>query len=108
MILKYTKILSDTINRHEKSIQFHTKLRAKSEPWLHIAIYSDTAGIRVIYAIYVWDTRQIIESGTLPMSMVDINNIAKQVGEKPTDNHEKLHGGIDWINKEISIRMNQK
>jgi hypothetical protein len=40
--------------------------------------------------------------------MVDINRIAKQYGEKPIDNHERLHGGIDWINKEISIRMNQK
>lgn len=51
--------------------------KVKPEPWLHVAVlglgnhftYEKTKkpedSERVVYAVYVWDTRKVIESGTI-------------------------------------------
>lgn len=46
---------------------------ANPEPWLHIAFAIDHEGDGCIihYAIYVWDTREVVESNSLPCKADD-------------------------------------
>jgi hypothetical protein len=83
MIAKYTEKFKKAIDS--------SRIKAKPEPWLHIAIFAsnnNTGGS--IYAIYVWDTRQVIESGYLSYSISEITKNTKSVIEIPKDNHEQL------------------
>jgi hypothetical protein len=100
--------------------------KAESKPWLHVAILvtnynedgildnkyqlnldkSDTA----YYAIYVWDTREVIESGTIRnfKQYSDLYPLTKRArfNKVPVarDNNQKLHGSdiaVNIINKVI-------
>lgn len=46
-----------TILRYTPEVQKQLGSKTKPEPWLHVCMQND------MYAIYVWDTRQILESG---------------------------------------------
>lgn len=57
------------IYKYTPEAQDFVKSKAKSEPWLHIAIAPNGD-----YDIYVWDTRQVIESGRakrIPVTVAD-------------------------------------
>ena len=97
-----------------KIFRYSEKLRkilsadTKAEPWLHIMFVSykeidDRAGA---FFIYVWDTREVVEYGSL--DGVDTRLIT---GKPAYDNHEPLKGhfdGIDLINSIMKKSVKRK
>jgi tRNA A37 threonylcarbamoyladenosine modification protein TsaB len=39
------------------------KVKTKPEPWLHIVYVTDAFNNKTYWAIYIWDTRQVVEEG---------------------------------------------
>lgn len=48
------------VYKYNKAIHDSFKLKTKPEPWLHAAIDVSQEGVSI--AIYVWDTRQVVEA----------------------------------------------
>jgi hypothetical protein len=85
-ILKYTPVIKQQIGS-----------KAEPAPYLHIAIVK-TYTSKVVYAIYIWDTREIVE----------IKEVARKyegiLGANATDNREPLKGSgqlVDEINSKM-------
>jgi hypothetical protein len=72
-----------TILRYTEELQKFYRAKTKPEPWLHFVHVSGQLGDR--WAIYVWDTRQVIEEGS------DYRPVPQGV-QKASDNHEMLKG----------------
>lgn len=64
--------------RYDAKAQHFSGSNVKPEPWLHIGILDDGR-----YAIWVWDTRQIVGTGT---------GCKAWPGVKAADNHQPLKG----------------
>lgn len=71
------------ILKYTADIQNHIKSNVKAEPWLHIGFYI-MRGDKVYYAIWIWDTREIVGNGEL--NYIDFN------GSNAIDNHKPLKG----------------
>lgn len=67
------------ILRYTEAIQKALGCKTKPEPWLHIGISSDGH-----YGIWIWDTRQILETGKCDADKVN--------GTPAKDNHKELVG----------------
>lgn len=109
------------IYRYDESVQQCLRCKTKPEPWLHIAIAGCSmsnlgehyarrnAGkapkLELIWAVYVWDTREVIESGQVDrayMDRYDGQRVLSQLGrgiadamktwQPAIDNHTKLNG----------------
>lgn len=62
---------------YTEQVQEMLKSKTKPEPWLHVVVLGDGNNVtyartkdkkdaeRVVYAIYVWDTRQVVETGVI-------------------------------------------
>ena len=85
------------ILRYDERVQQQLKSKTKPEPWLHIAL-ADSNDRSYVFAIYIWDTREVIETGTTDnVTMYSLDgNIAK-------DNHTMIKGGNS---KDIVARIN--
>ena len=66
------------ILRYTESVQKQLNSKTKSEPWLHVVIKDNGE-----YAIYVWDTRKVIETGKTKETKFDGCTEAR-------DNHKAL------------------
>lgn len=97
-IVRYTPTVAKMLNS-----------RVKSEPWLHAVIdcspevYGQTGKQRwlINYAIYVWDTRQVIDDDT-----IEVQATAKQIDKlrmlpSPPDSFEPLTGNF---NDKLAVR----
>lgn len=67
------------ILRYTDAVQRQVGCKTKPEPWLHIGLSGNS------FAIWVWDTRQVVEDGLTGMTMLD--NVT---GQPATDNHVAL------------------
>lgn len=90
------------VGRYTDEIQAKLNTKTKPEPWLHIAIaaeyHPDNRGNgEMEWAIYVWDTREVIESGSksyhvqgrgkvLDLALASVQTVAVK------DNKEDLAG----------------
>lgn len=75
------------ILRYTEDVQKQLKSKAKPEPWLHVLLikhpsYDDCLS----YAIYVWDTRAIVEASVCK------GEISVVKGTSAKDNHKPLTG----------------
>lgn len=68
------------ILRYTEAIQKQIGSKTKPEPWMHIGIQSGK------YAIWIWDTRQIVGTGKFS------GDISKLQGTAAKDNHKPLVG----------------
>lgn len=78
--------------RYTEDLQKALDSKIKSEPWLHCVILEDKPLRRnmygsMYYAIYVWDTREILES-----SMAFGHKLSKVAEQPAKDNHQTLKG----------------
>lgn len=121
-VLKYTEELKKLLGS-----------KTKPEPWLHCAFLAKRApedSNDVIWAIYVWDTREVVEQGSTDMPntsmsrgpgknrtpqkspMQQLRKLATMT--KAIDNHQKLKGSnwdTDmWINRALfkTAKLDQK
>jgi hypothetical protein len=74
------------IRKYNKKMQRLTDSKVKPEPWLHIAFIGSAREYG--FAIYVWDTRQVIEIDSIEVIDDEIKN-----APSPPDNHKPLVGG---------------
>lgn len=77
------------ILRYTPEMQKQLVSKTKPEPWLHVAIIMPKDRGWAIYAIYVWDTRQVIEEGRKPIWDAHVEHL---VGTPAKDNHQPLQG----------------
>ena len=73
--------------KYTLEVQKQLKSKAKPEPWLHVLLvkhpsYDDSLS----YAIYIWDTRAIVETSTCERKTSTIK------GTSANDNHKPLKG----------------
>lgn len=73
------------IVRYTPEIQALLKSKTKPEPWLHCGIYDGN------YVIWVWDTRDVVESGTSDAAWSFKLPKSRQYAN---DNHVPLHGNV--------------
>lgn len=84
-----------SINRYNGACQHILKAKTKPEPWLHVAIIdfedmpdSEEYGIRgeksgIYWAIYVWDTREVIEAGSARSGSITIPAPVMRTSPRP-------------------------
>lgn len=88
------------IFRYDQNLQRILKSKVKPEPWLHCALYANSKRSRndvtrgYSYAIYVWDTRQVLDSGWVPVEQLNLND-SMRVLRGALDNREPLKGSTD-------------
>lgn len=83
------------IRRYTDKIQQVLKSKTKTEPWLHVVLQHqrDDVNSALAWAIYVWDTRQVIEEDFVTMTDEQIVSILRKCGigtPRVKDNHRKL------------------
>lgn len=82
------------ILRYTEAVQKQLGSKTKPEPWLHCAIYRTLfkrlgcTQSSFHYAIYVWDTRNVVEHGIAHLK-VSVKFIK---GQPAIDNHQPLVG----------------
>jgi hypothetical protein len=104
MILKYTDTLQKVCN-----------LKTKPEPWLHAAIvqiskgYLDTKNSKVVQpryaiAVYVWDTRSVLEIDEFEMSSLQSLSHLTKANDSRYPLHLKIRGesqNLELINSKL-------
>jgi hypothetical protein len=93
MILKYTETLQKALD-----------LKTKVEPWLHLAVVNVNPGDKVeyVFAVFIWDTRQILETGFIQAHINRGVQAAVKAGQRAIDNNELLIGKkADEINRAL-------
>lgn len=83
------------IRGYTDKIQNVLNTKTKPEPWLHVVLQHQRDGedSALAWAIYVWDTRQVIEEDFEPMQDEQIVNILRKCAigtPRVKDNHRKL------------------
>jgi hypothetical protein len=99
------------ILRYNEEIQKTIGSKTKPEPWMHIAIIKQIRDngkfdLSLFYAIYVWDTRQVIEERDSRLNYADdatIKSLAKKYAAN--DSREPLLGGHG---KAMAYMINKK
>lgn len=95
-------IYSWNIKMQENNVIGQTK--TDPAPYLHVATVFNRKTGQVAWAIYVWDTREVIESG-IANGMTDFPSDTKQFCSKVHDNKEPLKGrpddAINLINSKV-------
>lgn len=93
------------IYRYNDKIAKFLGLKTKVEPWLHV--YAEPYPEGCYIAVYVWDTREVIEDKFIKFSNGEYNDFSRQwFNIKKTsakDNHQKLKGSgnvVKYINGE--------
>lgn len=86
------------IFRYNADIQSAIKAKTEAQPWLHIAVSEKG------YDIYVWDTREVIESGKIKGKLISVAELNKTLGRNcqfANDNLTPLKGKCnnDWIGR---------
>jgi hypothetical protein len=79
------------ILRYTDKVQEALSEKTKAEPWMHIALAPLNLGPFMVqfYAIYVWDTREVVETGELKdIPMLKL----MEFGLKPRKNGGLLSG----------------
>ena len=102
MILRYNEHLKNKIGS-----------KTKPEPWMHIVIIVNSVTGRgavktrkCSYAVYVWDTREIIETGSFDYKQPI--NYLEMYADKARDNHEPLVGsGSSTFNVSVFQKVSQ-
>jgi hypothetical protein len=97
------------ILRYNKYIQSILKTKTNPEPWLHIIIVGeDDKGVdprlyssTVDYAIYIWDTREVIETGTVKLRAV--YTMWHKMTQMAHDNYQQL---ASTVSKKIVDKFN--
>lgn len=84
------------IFRYGQRIQGILGEQLKAEPWMHIGILTMKDG-RVLYGVYIWDTRKVLTQGT--MSEGQLERIYKTKPTYATDNHELLKGRGEFVDE---------
>jgi hypothetical protein len=90
------------IKRYSKGIQSILHSKTKPEPWMHALIVPlSNAGksFKFAYAIYIWDTRAVLETGKGTVSSHHVFDWASDA----LDNHQPLKGISD--KDELQIAM---
>jgi hypothetical protein len=98
------------VAKYTEELAKKLKCKTKVEPWLHI-VFSElpnhtNLNYRVIeptklgWAVYIWDTREIIE-----MNATECNMPASNTYVKVVDNHTPIHGGD---NKQLTNYLNAR
>lgn len=79
------------VYRYDERIQRQMSSKLEAKPWLHIAVnnFGD-------YAIYVWDTREIIETGMISY---------KLEGSRANDNWQQLVGLSERANADTNHKL---
>jgi hypothetical protein len=100
------------ISRYNGHIQSILRTNTKPEPWLHIVLraITDYKTIDVYYAIYIWDTRQIVDQDVRRFTAKKVNDnlvseqfdMLKQFcnASKAIDSHARLVGA-DYETEQI-------
>lgn len=73
------------VRYNNEQVQQELRAKTKPEPWLHVCITDAYPNGESMYAIYVWDTRQIVETGKCKPSACDD-------ATRALDNHKPLVG----------------
>lgn len=90
------------ILRYTPALQKALGLRLKAEPWLHIAIHTIQPSLyghlgkqdwTFWYAIYVWDTRQVVDDGTVSANLTTAQVDKIRSAKEAIDNHQPLVDG---------------
>lgn len=83
-------ILIHSVYRYNETIQKRIGSNTKPEPWLHVAICNrimkNDGKLFLFYAIYVWDTRQVIETGKADGNITGVH----RGFVRASDNHKPL------------------
>ena len=79
--MKYKQV--PLIVRYNENVQIYCKAKTKPEPWMHCAMIEDG------YDIYVWDTREVIETGKLKSMPQVVKDASFTFAE---DNLQALNG----------------
>lgn len=103
-----------TVYRYSDELQHCLHSKIKAEPWLHIYLGPRNEGKGrnfVYYCIFVWDTRQVLDSGKVPLeqcrSMITVSRGEGAMRPKAAiavDNNELLKGSgdiVDAINEAL-------
>jgi hypothetical protein len=87
------------ICKYDKGAQDLVYSRVKPEPWLHIAIMlacDKSHHWRYEWAIYVWDTREVLDYGAQLVKGPELYNVDSRIMHakltNAIDNHQKLVG----------------
>lgn len=102
-----SKVTSKLIVAYDENVQKVMQTKVKPEPWLHFVMYTVTSveftGMNAKrsvskyaeYIIYVWDTREVLDSGSVDLDDVKyLTERLKQVGiRRVRDNYATLKGG---------------
>lgn len=98
------------IRGYTDMIQQVLKSKTKPEHWLHIVLQHQRYGedSALAWAIYVWDTRQVVEEDFITMTDEQIVSILRKCGintPRVKDNHRKLKNSkfieIDEYTKQL-------
>lgn len=98
---------------YDKDIKNRVKAKTNPEPWMHICLVSRRVGktaekkFEYVWAIYVWDTRQVIESGVAERSQIDFETLLR-AHRGALDNHQRLQGADSPDAKYVSQHMNDR
>lgn len=97
--------------KYDRNIQKILKTKTKPEPWLHIGFVSahHAQGKERIngmsWAIYIWDTRQVLESGWIATKDLNLDKYFRGF-DHALDNKQPLVGADSEDARNVSIRQN--
>jgi hypothetical protein len=94
-----------SVHRYNELAQKTLQSRTAPEAWLHFASVAIGDG-KVIYAIFVWDTRQVIEQGTAKLNGKDYIQFLQSVpaakdNGQPLKNLSFSEPYQSWLKREI-------
>lgn len=81
------------IFRYTARVQENLGEKLKAEPWMHICFIKLKSG-RVLYGIYIWDTRQVLAEGETDEAT--LNDKVYKHASYATDNHQYVKGSGEF------------